>query len=475
MTVENRTTGVRPESPKLRQSSIGAVGMIFMVVAAAAPLTAMASNLSLSLGLGAGRGTVGLLLAVGALLALFAVGYSVLSRYVTNAGAYYAFITFGLGRYCGAAAAFIATLVYNLAAGGMIAATGYFAGLTVTSSTGLSAPWYAYGLVALFIMWFLGIRGVDLAQKVMTVVSLAQFAVILLLAVVVLAENPGGWSPDVVAPRNVFHGNVALSLVFCVLSFAGFEATADYGEEAKAGRRSIKIATYTALALLVGIFCFSTWSLVAAFDDVRAVAAKDPGSLFFAAADQYLGGWSGSLLSAVVTFSFLASAVAFHNIATRYMFALGRAGYLPKPLCKVHDRHGTPYLGSAAQTAVSVAMLVPFVLVGADPISNLFPAVSGITSLSLLALMTGCCVSVIAAALRGKVGESRWETVAAPAVAGLGLLLTAAIVIMNYQAVTGSDSVIVAYMPVVPALAGVCGVAICRRKGEAALDEHLAG
>ncbi|MEV5807227.1 APC family permease [Streptomyces parvulus] len=474
MTVQDQQRGAEPEASRLRGNSIGALGMTSLAVAATAPLTAMTSNVSLSLGFGVGAGTVGLMLVVGALLAVFAVGYVVLSRYVTNAGAYYAFISYGLGRATGSAGALVAALAYNLASAGMIAATGYFTNIAVTSYGGPSVPWWAYGAAALAITFFLGVRGVDVAQVVTALIAVVQFAAILLLGVAVLVRSPENWSAEVFAPSEMFHGNVALTLVFCLLCFGGFEATAIYGEEAKAPRRSIKIATYAALLILLLVFCFSTWSLTAAFDDVQGEAAKDPGALVFTAATVYLGDWAGSLLSALVSLSFLASAVAFHNMAARYMFSLGRPGLLPGFLCRVHHRHGTPHAAAYTQAALSLLVLIPFVIAEADPITNLFPAVSGITSLALLALMAGCCASVVSAALRGRLTESRWATVVAPGIAGLGILAIAVIVVTKYRDVTGSDSLAVALMPVLPVAAALYGAFASRRRPDVLLDQHLA-
>ncbi|ABM10814.1 APC family permease [Paenarthrobacter aurescens] len=475
MAVQGETIHAQPhETSGLRKNTIGAFGMTFMVIAAAAPMTAMASNLSISLALGVGQGTVGQLIVVAALLAVFAVGFVILSRHVTNAGAYFVFIGYGLGKRTGAAAAFVASVAYNMAAGGMIAATGYFASITLESNLGVSVPWYVCRLVALAITALLGIRGVSIAQKFTTGISLIQFGIIIVLGVAILIQRPEGWSLNVFSPSEAFSGNVALTLVFCVLSFAGFEATAIYGEEAKAARRSIKVATYSSLALLAIVFIFSTWSIVAAFDDVAAVAAEDAGTLVFRTADIYLGAWSGPLLSAVVTVSFLAAAIAFHNMAARYLFALGRSKLLPAPLARTHTRFGTPHISSWIQIAISAAMLLPFVLTQADPIVNLFPAVSGITSLSLTSLMIGCCVSIVAARMRKKLQENAWATLYAPILSGAGLLAIVLIIIANYQQVTGSDALIIALMPAIPAAAAVYGAIAYRsnRTGEA-LEDHL--
>jgi amino acid transporter len=454
----------------LRRGTIGAFGLTFMVVAAAAPLTAMASNISLSLAFGVGAGTVGLLLVVAVLLTVFASAYVALSRHVVNAGAYYAFIGHGLGGSAGAGAAFVATIAYNLAAGGMIAATGYFADLTVAAYTGLDLPWWSYGLVALAVVAVLGRRGVDITQWFTTGISLLQFAVLVVLGLAILVQRPAGWSPDVFGGSAMLEGNVAMTLVFCVLSFAGFEATAIYGEEARAARRSIRVATYGSIALLVGVFVFSTWSIVAAFPDVRAEAAADPGSLVFRTADLYLGPWSGGVLSTMVTISFLAAGIAFHNMAARYHFSLARAGMLPRGLHGVHPRYGTPHRSSAVQIGVSVVVLVPFVLTDADPILNLFPAVSGITSTSLMTLMLGCCLSILVAGRRGLLPEGRWATVVAPAVAGAGLAAILLIILVNYQAVTGSTELVVALMPLIPLAGAVYGAVAFRRAGRPRID-----
>ena len=91
------STGTRPAGG-LRRGSIGVAGMVFMVVAATAPLTAMASNLSLSLGFGAGAGTLGWIVLIGLLLVVFTSGYVALARTVVSAGAYHAYISTASAR-----------------------------------------------------------------------------------------------------------------------------------------------------------------------------------------------------------------------------------------------------------------------------------------------------------------------------------------------------------------------------------------
>ncbi|MCZ4520508.1 APC family permease [Rhodococcus ruber] len=465
MTSNEQPVSVPPEADHLKRGTIGGVGLTFMVVAVAAPLTAMASNLSLSLGFGVGAGTVGLLVIVAVALTIFASAFVSLARHVTNAGAYYAFIGFGLGSTVGSGAAFVATTAYNMAAAGMAAATGYFFDLTMQAAFDIEAPWYVYATVTLLLTAWFGRRGVEVTKHLITVVSLLQFALLIVLAIAVGIQRPSGWKLDVFSPSAMLDGNIALTLAFCVLSFVGFEATAIYGEEAKAARKSIKWATYASIILLVGVFVVATWSLVAAFDDVKAVAAEDPGALVFRTADIYLGEWSGTLMSVLVTISFFAASVAFHNMAARYHFALGRADLLPARLKTVHPRWGTPSTAGTVQIVISVLVLLPFIVSGSDPIVNLFPMVSGVTSVSLITLMIGCCVSVLVAVYRKKLPTGRWATVIAPSIAGLCLLTVLVVIIANYSDVTGSTKLVVTLMPLLPIAAALYGAGRQRRIG----------
>ena len=101
------------EANQLRKNSLGVGAITFLVVSAAAPLTAVAGGVPLSMLLGNGAGiplTFGL---VTALLLVFAVGYLAMARHVRNAGAFYAYTSRGLGGLMGGAAALIAIVSYN--------------------------------------------------------------------------------------------------------------------------------------------------------------------------------------------------------------------------------------------------------------------------------------------------------------------------------------------------------------------------
>ena len=87
------------QANQLRKNSLGVGAITFLVVSAAAPLTAVAGGVPLSMLLGNGPGIPGTFAIVTALLLLFAVGYVAMSRHVKNAGAFYAYTARGMGAF----------------------------------------------------------------------------------------------------------------------------------------------------------------------------------------------------------------------------------------------------------------------------------------------------------------------------------------------------------------------------------------
>ncbi|MFD0564115.1 hypothetical protein ACFQ2M_20415 [Kitasatospora saccharophila] len=86
---------------------------MFFVVAAAAPLTVLAGIAPFAIGVGGASAPAAYLIS-GALLVLFAAGFTAMSRYVRNAGAFYAYVARGLGRTLGVVTAYVAVVSYNL-------------------------------------------------------------------------------------------------------------------------------------------------------------------------------------------------------------------------------------------------------------------------------------------------------------------------------------------------------------------------
>ncbi|MFI2471412.1 APC family permease [Streptomyces globisporus] len=442
----------------LRRGTIGVFGMLVMVVAGTAPLTALSANLSLSFALGSGKGTVGVIVVVAAILVVFSVGYVAISRVVANSGAYSAYIEHGLGRWVGAGAAMIATIMYNAGAATMAAVCGYFTQIFMTTYLDLTLPWWLYAGVVIVLSGALGLIGIGVTAKVISIVCLAQFVLLLMFIGAILLDPSSHYSTEVFSPSEVFNGHAGLSIVFILLCFAGFEASAAFSEESRNSHKDVARATYLSLVVLAVIFTGATWSLVAEVQDVAAMAQADPAALVTHVMTNRLGDWVGPVLGFVVAVSFLGAALTFHNLAARYLYSTGRTGLLPVSLSRIHISSGAPHVATGVQVTISVVLIAPFAATEGDPFTSLVPAFSGLTSLGLITLMALCSLSVVLASSSGRLHGSIWATTIAPSLAALALVGAGAWTIAHYSLITGSDSMLINLMPLLLPGAALAGV-----------------
>ncbi|MFI0154858.1 hypothetical protein [Streptomyces lydicus] len=147
-----------PAGPRsgLAHHAIGTGELVFFVVAAAAPLTVTAGAAPVAIGMAGPAAPLGYLLS-GVLLIVFAAGFTAMSRYVRNAGAFYAYVGRGLGRATGVGAAYVALLSYNAIEVGLLAGLGRFAESALVDLTGLHLAWWVWALAGLVAIGGLGI------------------------------------------------------------------------------------------------------------------------------------------------------------------------------------------------------------------------------------------------------------------------------------------------------------------------------
>lgn len=132
---------------QLKRGAIGGIALVFLVIAAAAPLGASATNTPLIFMLGNGSAAAFDFLIIAVLLLLFSVGFTAMSTHITNAGAFYAYISMGLGKRFGTAAGFVAVAAYNLLSVYLVSAGGTFASSIIEMELGISIPWWVISLV----------------------------------------------------------------------------------------------------------------------------------------------------------------------------------------------------------------------------------------------------------------------------------------------------------------------------------------
>lgn len=426
-------------APRALRGSLGVTAIVFMVVAAASPLTVIGGAAPLGILLGNGAGFPSLYAISAIILLLFAVGLAAMTRVVPKPGAFFTFVGYGLGRKPGLAAAYLALLTYTTIQVSVHGYVGYILQVTVVGLGGPEIPWYLYSLGVIALVGVLGYHHIDLSSKVLGLLLVGEIAIVLaLVAAVVFSGNaPEGLSLVPFEPSSIVSGQPGVGLMFAIAAFIGFEATAIFRDEAKDPDRTIPRATYAAV-IGVGVFyTLASWALVMAWgpDGVLAVAADDPGAMVLVTTAAYLGTAGEIIINVLLLTSMFACVLSFHNVITRYQHTMSGAGVLPRRLGDVHAEQHSPHVSSVVQSVTAGALIVLFALLGLDPVLHVFTWFAGVATLAIALLMACTSLAVIVYFRRNRAADARrWNTAIAPALGLVGLL--------------GSAGIIVAYFPI---------------------------
>lgn len=443
--IESPTTSVTPATGSALRGSIGVAGIVFLVIAAAAPLTSVAGSLPVMIAIGNGAGAPMAYVVAAVVLLVFSVGYAAMSSSITDTGAFYAYVTKGLGRPSGLGAAGLALLAYTTIQAAIYGLAASTLQGVVAKFGGPDLPWWLWAFVLMAIVAVLGYRSIDLGAKVLGVVLVAEIAIIVALSAAVFIKG-GAHGIDFVSftPSAFFSGSPGIALMFAIASFVGFEATAIYGEEAKNPKRTVPVATYAAVITIGVLYAVASWAVVLAYgsDNVQAAAQADTADLTFNAATTYLGSTASDVMMVMLVTSLFAALLAFHNAIARYTFALARTGFGPRRFMAVHAKHGSPHQGSILQTITAAILVGIFALAGADPVLQLFTWMAGVSIVAILVLMVLTSVAIIAYFRRSGTDSRVWHTKIAPVLGTLGLVTITALVIANFTTLIGGSTVL---------------------------------
>ncbi|MBJ7336076.1 APC family permease [Mycolicibacterium sp.] len=421
-------TNTAAPSTKLA-GKLGPGAIVFMVVAAAAPLTVIAGTVPIGIAAGNGAAFPASYLVCTVVLLFFAVGFTAMAKHVTGAGAFYTYITQGLGRHTGLGAAFLALLSYTAVQGGVYGYLGAAMNDLVTSHGGPEIPWYLWAVAMMAVVAVLGYRHIELSGKVLGVLLLCEVGIVLIIdaAVIVNGGGDAGFSAAALSPSQFFAGAPGIALIFALAGYIGFEATAVFRDEARDPARTIPRATYIALVLIGAFYALSSWAMVSAWGDEGAVAlaTNNPEGMITETAKKYVGAVAGDLVQILLISSLFAALLAFHNVLSRYIFSLGNSAALPARCGRAHAKHSSPYIASVVQTVSALVLVVASALAGLDPVTEVFAWFVGLSSVGITALMTLTSVAVLVFFRRTTVDRRPWNTLVAPALGlvGLGILL----------------------------------------------------
>lgn len=421
--------------------TLGAWKIIFLIVAAMTPLSVVVGTLPLGLAFG-GPSAVWMYVIAGAIIGVFVVGYVQMVKRISRPGAFYSYISRGLGKSVGVASAMLAAVGYTVGLIGSFAINGF---ITRDSflALGIDLPWQAWLFILLAIVagmvWF----RIDFSSTVLGVIVVAEVVMVLWLVVAVVS-NYGFTTalPADVWSFDVFNtGSWAVAFIFAILCYQGFEAGALYAPEAKKPEKSVPRGLYGALVIITVLYALAGWALVGAaggVDQVMTVVFEQGLAGFvFATAAATMGPVGVTLLSIATIFAQLAILVAITNFMSRYIASISRERILPKFLSK-KNRYGAP--STAIFVLLSLGLIFPLVsaAAGIDPyavLSSSAFALGAIVSTGLLAI-TSAAVFVYFRRVDPE-GRHWWKTTLAPLIAFIALLTALVVELQGFDVVAG--------------------------------------
>jgi amino acid transporter len=420
---------------------MGVLDIVFSVLAFNAPLSVFVGFITVIIGFGNGLGAPAAFVGVGVLMLLFAVGFAAMGKHLPNPGAFYAYITAGLGRPLGLGAALVALTSYLFILIGGYAFGGIsWQALIRNSFGGPDLPWYAYTAIAMVAVAVLGYFRIQLSARILALCMCCEVLVMLAYDAIVFARGGAmGITFDSFRPMYITSGSVGMAVLFGVVCFSGFEATAIFREEARCPERTIPRATYLAVAAMATLYAVTSWAMVVGIGDgVVEQASADPTGTALATATHYLGRVGSDVVTVLLCTSIFAANVAAHNVSSRYVYSLSVDRIFPRAFGQVHKTEISPHRASMAVTVISLASLAVCIASHGQG-ETLYAVLVGIGGYALIVLLVLTSAAVVAYFRGDPARTGVWKTLVAPLLSFLGLVAALALATANVDVMIGGN------------------------------------
>jgi amino acid transporter len=445
---------------RLKPNAVGLAGVIFVAVTGAAPISAMLFNVPFSVGFGTGLYTPAAFLFATVILTIFSIGYVAMARKIRATGGFYSFISHGLGRELGMAAGICGALAYCLFEVSLLGGFAYFATTNFNDWFGWNIPWPLFAVAAALLISVLCYFDVELSVKVLGFALIGEIVILVLFDLVVFGSGGKDGVPfEALNPAKLTDPGVGLAagvgLFLAFWSWVGFEAVPNYAEESKDPQRNVPRATLISVIGLGIGYVITSLAFVSAFSqDGLVKAAQNPDGPFFAAMRDFGSNWMATLMQVLILTGSFACAMAFHNVAMRYGYALGREGILPKALGRTHPTHRSPYIASIVQTCIAIGLVLAWGIgtgfgdafdVAYVRIYTMM-AVQGVVW--ILAIQAVCALAIIVYHRKHRHTDSPLVVVVCPVIAIVGQVFAIYLLFKNIETLAGTISYVDLIAPI---------------------------
>jgi amino acid transporter len=439
--VESIDVSKREDVHKLKPGAVGLIGVLFLTVTGAAPISAMLFNTPISVGFGNGIGTPAGFYIAAIVLTIFGVGYVAMARKVTTAGGFYSFISHGLTREFGMASGLLMVSAYSVFEVSLVGGFAYFAQLKA-ASYGVHIAWYWFGFFMVALICALTYFDVKLSARLLGIALMCEVLTLLVFDGFMFIVAHHNVNFAAVNPVNAFKGLPAsgksiaagaagIGIFFAFWSWVGWEMAPNYGEESRDPKRNVPRALYISVIGLGIFYTLTSWAGLTGYHSIDAaagVAQANSANFYFLPAHHFAGSFLQGCLSWFIISGSFACGMAFHNTTARYMYSLGRERVLPAVLGRTHPRFKSAYIASCTQSGIAFLITLAFALFAAvDPKLGAGDSVAYLQVYGLMAVMGVISILAIQALVsvaifsyfrtHFKAEHHWWSTITAPAIA----------------------------------------------------------
>jgi amino acid transporter len=416
--------------------------LVLLIIGFNAPIVTMAGFAQLAVGYGNGIGAPVSFLIGGAILLIFSVGFVGMSRFIDNPGAFYRYITVGIGRTEGLAGAFLAIAAYILLGAGSYPYMGLVLVEFLTRVTGHPIlSWQLWTIVFWAVISGIGFFRMDVSVKFLGKLVALELALVTIWEVAVAARGgPEGYSLASFTPSGFYNGPVGLGVLFAMLTMIGVETGACLSAETKEPDKTVPRATYIAIIVMAVSYGIGTWCYIITQGGSHAVhsAITNPVGSFFTSVHDYVGVYFSDLASLTVVTSLIVAINSIQAAASRYLFALGRDRALPTQLGRVHPRLQSPYIAVATNAAINLIILLAVFMVDIPPVSA-YAGLTGMGIYCLLPFLIMTSASIIVFYKKNRHLEaSGWTRLVAPAMSVGALSILFVLTSLNLKVIVGT-------------------------------------
>ena len=233
---------------KLQSKAVGLIGVLFLAVTGAAPMSAMLGNVPFAAGYGIGSYTPAAFLLATIVLTVFSIGYAAMASRVSSVGGFYSFISQGIGREVGMSAGITSLACYSLFEASLTGLFAFFGNKWLNDHFGINVPWLVLALLMIGLIAVFAYRDVKLSAKILGAALIAEVAILVIFVLgVFFAKSGTNFNLENLNVFNVYTplaeqkvgdvaipaGAAAVGVFMAFWSWVGFEMAPNYAEESR--------------------------------------------------------------------------------------------------------------------------------------------------------------------------------------------------------------------------------------------------